>query len=202
MEDIKLPFSQELSREILTHSIEKEVPAGTELLRDGQYVKLVPLVISGMLKVSTHFEDRDLLLYYIKPIESCVMSFTCVIKEEASFGAAVAEEDSRLLLMPAEKVSKWVSRYPEINSLYLDQYSLRYAELIDTLHQYVFRNLDSRLINYLRKQVELKKENPLKISHREIASDLGTVREVISRLMRKLEKEGHVSQMGNRVKIN
>lgn len=202
MEDIRLPFSSELSQEILAHSLEKEVPAGTELLRDGQYVKLIPLVISGMLKVSTHFEDRDLLLYYIKPDESCVMSFTCVLKEEASFGTAVAEEDSRLLLMPAEKVSKWVLRFPEINGLYLDQYSLRYAELIDTLHQYVFMNLDSRLLSYLKKQVELKRENPLKTSHREIASDLGTVREVISRLMRKLEKEGHVSQLGNRIKVN
>lgn len=202
MEDIRLPFSTELSREILAHSIEKEIPAGTELLRDGQYVKLIPLVISGILKVSTHFEDRDLLLYYIKPIESCVMSFTCVMKGEVSFGTAVTEEDSRILLMPADKVAQWSRSYREINGLFLDQYSLRYAELIDTLHQYVFRNLDARLLAYLRKQVELKKENPLKISHREIASDLGTVREVISRLMRKLEKESLIEQMGNTIKIN
>jgi len=202
MDKIQLPFSPELQKEILQHSIEKDVPAGTELLRDGQYVKLIPLVISGMLKVSTHFEDRDLLLYYIKPIESCVMSFSCVIKEEVSFGTAIAEEDSHLLLMPAEKVSKWVLKYPEINRLYLDQYSLRYAELIDTLHQYVFKNLDTRLLAYLKQQVEIKRENPLRTTHREIASDLGTVREVISRLMRKLEKEGFVKQVGNSIKIN
>ncbi|MCZ4409091.1 Crp/Fnr family transcriptional regulator [Cryomorphaceae bacterium 1068] len=202
MNDIHLPFHPELKKEVLMHSIEKEVPAGTELLRDGQYVKLIPLVLSGMLKVSSHFEERDLLLYYIRPAESCVMSFTCVIKDEVAFGTAVAEEDSKLLLMPADKVTKWALRYPEMNRLFLDQYSLRYTELIDTLHQYVFRNLDARLLSYLKKEVELKNENPLKISHREIASDLGTVREVISRLMRKLEKEGHIHQIGNSIQVH
>jgi CRP/FNR family transcriptional regulator len=202
MDEINLPFHPELRQEVLRHSVEKEVPAGKELLRDGQYVKVIPLVLSGMLKVSSHFEERDLLLYYIRPVESCVMSFTCVIKEEVAFGTAVAEEDSKLLLMPADKVTKWALRYPEMNRLFLDQYSLRYTELIDTLHQYVFRNLDSRLLNYLKREVELKNENPLKMSHREIASDLGTVREVISRLMRKLEKEGYIHQIGNSIRIH
>jgi CRP/FNR family transcriptional regulator len=187
-------FNSELISEIIKHSIVKEVPKDTELLREGQYIKVIPLVLRGLVKVSTRYDDKELLLYYIKPNESCVMSFSAVINNHPCKIYAVTEENSYLLLIPAEKLERWTKQFPDFNSLFFMQYNLRYSDLLDTINSILFDKLDKRVYDYLKEKVAVSQNNPLKISHRQIASELGTAREVITRIIKKLEFEGKVKQ--------
>ncbi|MDZ7718851.1 MAG: Crp/Fnr family transcriptional regulator [Balneolaceae bacterium] len=194
-------LNSELISEIADSAMMKEIPKGTEILREGQYVSVVPIVLEGLIKVFKQYEERDLLLYYIKPNESCIMSFAAGLKNEPSNVFAQTEENTTALLLPVEKIFSWIKKYPDLNSLFYQQYNLRYSELLETIQHVMFNKMDQRLYDYLREKIELLDKNPLKISHRQIASDLGTAREVVSRVMKKLEHEGKVEQQTNGIKI-
>ena len=194
-------LNPDLISEIEQEAIQKEIQKGNEILREGQYVSVVPIVLNGVIKVYKRYEERDLLLYYIKPNESCIMSFAAGLKNEPSNVFAQTEEDTTALLLPVEKISGWIKRYPDLNSLFFQQYNLRYGELLDTIQHVMFKKMDKRLYDYLKEKIELLDKNPLKISHRQIASDLGTAREVVSRVIKKLEHEGKVKQQSNGIKI-
>ncbi len=194
-------FPAELLVEINNSSILKIVPEGTEILREGQYTKVIPIVINGLIKVFTRYEDKELLLYYIKPNESCIMSFSASLKNLPSKIYAVTEENTEVLLLPVDKVIGWTKQFPDINSLFFQQFNTRYSDLLDTINHLLFDQLDKRLYDYLLKKSELTNSSQLKISHRQIASELGTAREVISRVMKKLENEGKVKQNNNFIEI-
>lgn len=191
----------DLISEIKDSAIQKEIPKGTEILREGQFVSVVPIVLKGLIKVYKQYEERDLLLYYIKPNESCIMSFAAGLKNKPSNVYAQTEEDTTALLLPIEKIPGWIKQYPDFNSLFFQQYNLRYSELLDTIQQVLFNKMDKRLYDYLREKTELLDKNPIKMSHREIANDLGTAREVVSRVIKKLENEGKVKQQSSGIKI-
>jgi CRP/FNR family transcriptional regulator len=191
----------ELRKEIETHGILKEIPRGTEILREGQYVKVIPLLLDGLIKVYSAHEEKELLLYYIKPRESCIMSFSAGMKNEPSQIYAVTEEDTTALLLPTDQVRQWTRQFPDINQLFFQQYNLRYTDLLTTIHQLLFERMDKRILDYLVNKAELTGRNPIKISHRQIAAELGTAREVVSRLLKKLENEGKIRQEANMIEI-
>ncbi|WP_206285894.1 Crp/Fnr family transcriptional regulator [Yeosuana marina] len=197
--DLKL--SQGLISEIISNATEKQIPKGTEILREGQYVKVVPIVLQGLIKVCSRYEDKELLLYYIQPNESCIMSFSSGIKNEPSKVFAVTEEDTVALLLPINKINEWVKEYPDINNLFYSQYNLRYFDLIDTIQHVLFEKMDVRLYNYLVEKVRITDKNPLKISHRQIANELGSAREVITRVIKKLVTDGKVIQHKNSIEV-
>lgn len=179
----------------------KKFPANIELVREGQYVKVIPIVLDGLIKVYTQFEDKELLLYYIKPDQSCIMSFSSCINKDKSKIFAITEETSNVLLIPSEKIAKWITEYPSINLLFYKQYDLRYSELVDTIHQMFYYKLDKRIIDYLIEKVSVTGKNPIKISHKEIANDLGTAREVVSRIVKKLEKQNILLQQHDSIEL-
>ncbi|MCK6617255.1 MAG: Crp/Fnr family transcriptional regulator [Cyclobacteriaceae bacterium] len=183
-----------MQKQFASEGILTELDSGTEILKEGQSVKVIPIVLNGLVKVFTRHEDKELLLYYIRPRESCVMSFLAGIKNQPSRIFALAEERATLLLLPSKKVEQWINEYPQLNNLFYDLYNNRYSELIDTLHQLIFQKLDARLYDYLVEKSRLKGTPLLDLRHREIAQDLGTSREVITRVLKKLEKEGRIRQ--------
>ena len=191
----------DLRAEMEAHAILQEFPQGTEILREGQYVKVIPLVLEGLIKVYSRHEDKELLLYYIKSQESCIMSFAAGMKNEPSKIFAVAEEDTRALLLPTDKVTQWVRRFPDVNQLFFQQYNIRYTDLLATIHQLLFDRMDKRILDYLVNKSMLTGRNPIKISHRQIAVELGTAREVVSRIMKKLENDGKIKQEANMIEI-
>jgi len=191
----------ELAQQIISHSTTLDIPQNTEILRDGQYVKVIPIVLEGLIKVFTRHEDKELLLYYIQPNESCIMSFAAGLKNQPSRVFAITEEETQALLLPIDKVTLWIKQFPDINTLFFQQYNIRYSELLDTINHVLFHKMDSRLFNYLQEKSRLTGKNPIKISHRQIANELGTAREVISRVMKKLEVEGKVKQHSNQIEI-
>lgn len=194
-------LSPGLLTEIQEGSQVTNIPKNTEILKFGQYIKVIPIVLHGLIKVFTRHDEKELLLYYIKHSESCIMSFAGSLKNEPSQVFAITEEDTTVLLMPTEKVAKWTVRYPDINLLFFQQYSQRYSELLDTINHLLFDKLDKRLYKYLQERTRLTGKNLLKIPHRQIANELGTAREVITRVMKKLEAEGKIKQHNNCIEI-
>ena len=195
-------LSSQLASLIIENSSIVEIPENIEVMREGQYVKAVPIVTSGLVKVFTRHEDKELLLYYIQPGESCIMTFDACLKNAPSKVYATTEKKSEVLLMPTENVFRWMKEYPELNSLFFLQYNIRYNELLNMINQLLFEKMDSRILEYLKAKMKLTGKNQLKISHRQIANDLGTAREVVSRVIKKLENEGKVNQLGTEIKIN
>jgi CRP/FNR family transcriptional regulator, anaerobic regulatory protein len=194
-------YPPELLEKIASHADLVSVPAQTGLMRQGQYVKVVPIVLKGLLRVFTQYNDKELLLYYIKPNQSCVMSFTAVLNNDSSHIYAVTEEDSDLLLLPAEQLLSWLLEFPVLSRLYHKEYYLRYNELLETIHQLVFEQLDHRLLNYLQEKATIMGTSRLQVLHRQIAADLGSSREVITRTLRKLERDGQIQQTSHGIEI-
>ncbi len=187
-------FGKELFDNVMHHAIIKEIPADTQILKEGQYIRAIPLVIEGLIKVYSSYEEKELLLYYIQPFQSCIMSFSSSLANEPSRIFAVTEEDTLVALLPIENVHLWIKQFPEFNTLFYQQYNIRYIELLETIKYLLFHKLDKRIYDYLVEKSKLRGEKILDIRHKQIAFELGTAREVVSRLIKKLEKEGKLRQ--------
>lgn len=195
------PLPLTLKKEILEKGILKKMPAGMEILKEGQFVKVIPIVLEGSLKVFASYEDKELLLYYIEPAESCIMSFSAGLGHYPSKVFAIAEKDTEVLLLPVESVSDWVKKYPPFNDLFYRQFSQRYEDLMRTIQHVLFDKMDKRLYDYLLEKAKVLGSKKLNLRHHEIAREMGTAREVISRVLKKLEKENKVLQHPHHIEI-
>jgi CRP/FNR family transcriptional regulator len=191
----------DLVSKILSESTIKEFPKGTELLREQQYVKVLPIVINGLVKVYSRFDEKELLLYYIEPDQSCVMTFYAALKNTPSKVFAITEEASKVILIPVHLLPNWLMEYPDFNELFYNQFNLRYSELLDTIGHLLLDKMDKRLYDHLKKKLELTSGNAIIMSHNQIANELGTAREVITRVLKKLEIDGKVIQNGGEIRI-
>jgi CRP/FNR family transcriptional regulator len=189
----------ELLQFISNESIEMDVPADTTLLKTGNYVQSVPLVVKGLIRVSRNEDDKELLLYYIHPGEMCIMSFSACCSNSASLIEAATLEETKVLLIPSVKLREWITQYPSFNFYIYEMFNKRYLDLIDTINQLIFNRLDERLFNYLKEKAHLSGNSTISITHQQIATDMGTAREVISRLLKKLELENKISTSRNQV---
>lgn len=195
-------FSMELLQVIAADGNLMDVPAGMEILKEGQYVRMIPIVLQGLVKVFTRVEEKELLLYYIGSTQSCIMSFSAGLSQSPSRIYAISEEPSMLLLLPAEKINKWIREFPALNDLFFKQYNLRYTEMLDTINSLLFGRMDQRLYQYLQEKSRLKGEKTLDLRHKQIATELGTAREVVTRVLKKLEQEGKIRQTEAGIEIN
>lgn len=199
---IKLPtLSLDFIEEILEHSSLLTIKKGQEIIKQDGFIPGVPIVLEGLVNVSSRYEDRSLLLYYIAPGQSCVMSFSACLKGIPSQVFAITEAETTALLLPLEKVQGWLRTFPSFNSLFYTQFDSRYTELLGNLQQVLFEKIDHRLYTYLKEKSSITGQAAIKMTHQEIASELGTVREVISRTLKKLEAEDKLSQTPSGIKI-
>lgn len=180
-----------LKKEIASISSIMKMDAGTVILKEGAYVKVIPLVISGLAKVYKEEENgHEVLLYYIKPGESCIMSVISMIKNETSKVKAIIEEDAEIVVIPTEKAIEIARKYPKWNEFIYELFNLKFEELLNVVKILTFSNKDTRLLEYLKKIASVKGDALIRITHQQIADDLGSSREVISRLLKKMEHEG------------
>lgn len=191
----------ELVDKIIDQSSLKKIPKGTEILREEQYVKVLPIVISGLVKVYSRFEEKELLIYYIEPAQSCVMTFYAALKNTPSKVFATTEQDSEILLIPVQLLPQWLKKYPDFNELFYNQFNLRYSELLDTIGHLLLNRMDTRLLEHLRRKSELLESRSIRMSHSQIANELGTAREVITRVLKKLENEGKLTQITGEIRL-
>jgi CRP/FNR family transcriptional regulator len=202
MEQLKTIFEEELIKEIETKGKYLSVKAGDYILRIGDTVRQIPIVLSGILKVSRLEEDgRELLLYHIKPYESCAMTFTCCMQQYPSEIQALAEEDCELLVVPVGVMDEWLVKYPTWKAFIMKTIRSRFHELLNTIDQVAFHKLDERLISFLKESSKNSGSALINLSHEQIAANLATSREVISRLLKKLENEKKVLLFRNQLKI-
>jgi CRP/FNR family transcriptional regulator len=159
-------------------------------------------VLEGLVKVFTRQGEKELLLYYIGSAESCIMSFSSGLSGAPSRIFAITEEPSLILLLPADKLTVWVKRFLALNQLFFHQYDLRYTEMLDTINALLFGRMDHRIYQYLLEKSRLKGGKVLDLRHKQIAAELGTAREVVTRVLKRLEQEGKVRQVAGGIEIN
>lgn len=188
--------SPELIEKLYQYSISKTYKAGTVILNENAYIRSIPIVMQGTLKVVRTEEDgREILLYYIKAGESCVMSFLGGMHNETSKVRAEVEDDAEVLFLPIEKVSGFIKEYPQWLDYIFRLYHKRFEELLEMVNAITFKKVDERLLALLHKKQALTAHKTLQITHEQLANELGTVRVVVSRLLKQLE-EKKVLQLG------
>lgn len=176
--------------------------AGELIMDFGAYVKLIPLIIEGSIKVSREDEDgNELFLYYLQPGETCSMSFTCCLMDKKSEIRTVAEENTTLIGIPTRYMDEWMTRYPSWKNFVMTSYDNRMLELVRTIDSIAFKRMDERLVDYLEKKAEANQSRTLQATHQEIAYDLNASREAVSRLLKQLEKDGVVQLGRNRIDL-
>ena len=195
-------FSEpELQEELLTLGRQHDFREGEVIMDYGSHVRMLPLILSGTIKISRQSEDgSELFLYYLGPGESCTMTFACCMSDQVSEIRAVAEEATSLLGLPHRKLDEWM-RYRSWKQFVMQSYDRRMRELIYTVDQVAFHQLDRRLLHYLEQRTRAHGGAELRTTHQAIADDLHVSREAISRLLKALEKQQRVRLGRNRIAL-
>lgn len=191
-------LEKELLEEIREKGVRKIFGANEPLIREGQFISSFPLIIKGMIRISrTNDDGNELLLYYLKENEVCAMSLTCCMTNLTSNVMAVAEEETEAMMLPVSLLDKWMLEYPSWRQFVMQTFQSRFRELIETIDSIAFLKLDERLVKYFIDRYQ-KSGNPTFIgTHQELALQLNTSREVVSRLLKKLEKDGKIGLSRN-----
>ena len=172
------------------------------ILNESSHIKAIPIVVKGSLRVMRTEEDgREILLYYIKAGESCIMSFLGGIHHETSKVKAVAEEDVEVLFLPVDKVTVLLKEFPEWLDYIFRLYHKRFEELLEVVNAVAFKKVDERLLDFLNKKAEVTNSKTLSITHEQLANELGTARVVVSRLLKQLEINGTLKLGRNKIII-
>lgn len=170
-------------------AIEMRFQSGECIMEPGKFIQYIPIVLDGSIKVIRKDEEgKELFLYYLKPGESCALSLTCCSASKKSEIKAIAEEDTTMLGISVALHESWMDEYRQWKDYVASTYQARFQELLQTLDAVAFKRLDQRLMRYLTTKIKLQKSTELHITHQEIATEMGTSREVISRLLKQLEK--------------
>ena len=191
-----------LIAELYKYGIQKNYKAGSIILNENASVRSIPIVTKGMLKVIRTEEDgREILLYYIKAGESCIMSFLGGLHNETSKVKAEADDDVEILFLPIEKVSLFIKEYPQWLDYIFRLYHKRFEELLEIVNAIAFKKVDERLLSLLQKKKVLTGNKTLNITHEQLANELGTARVVVSRLLKQLEENKMVQLGRNKITL-
>jgi CRP/FNR family transcriptional regulator len=194
-------YERETVEAILEIGKLKKIRADDWMLDIGDPILYMPLLLKGQLRVLREdAEGHELLIYYIRPGETCAMSLICCSGNAVSNVRAVAEEDSELLLLPIQIIDEWTTKYPSFKSFILKTYQHRFEELLNTIDSIAFHNLDDRLSQLLKQKSE-KEGSELKTTHQELANQLNSSREVISRLLKQMERKGKIQMGRNKITL-
>ena len=197
-----LKISTELKAKLSELGFQKTFEENEVILRESSYIKAIPIVLQGSLRVMRTEEDgRELLLYYIKAGESCIMSFLGGIHDDTSKINAVAEEKTELLLIPMDKISLLVKDFPEWLDYIFKLYHKRFEELLEVVDAIAFKKLDERILDFVKNKAKLSNSNVINLTHEQIANELGSARVVVSRLLKQLESEGVVELGRNKITL-
>lgn len=195
-------FSSIFEQELLAIGKKRLLPAETVLLQKDSYVKSIPVVLSGSMRVIREDDEgKEILLYYIQPGESCIMSFLAGIHEDPSKIRLIVEEDAEVIMVPINAASKWIAQFPEWAAFIFKLYHRRFEELLSVIDAVAFQKLDDRIINLFKKKAVIYQSNEFSITHQQLAEELGTTREVVSRLLKQLEKKGFIGLSRNKISI-
>ncbi|WP_299763163.1 Crp/Fnr family transcriptional regulator [uncultured Dokdonia sp.] len=195
-------FEATLLEEISRVGTFKEIPEGFKMIEIGQYVKSMPLLISGAIKILRDDSDGDeLLLYFLEKGDTCAMTLSCCLGETKSQIRAIAETDTKLIMVPIEKMETWTATYKSWRNFVFESYHTRLMEMLETIDSIAFLKMDERLLKYLKDKSKVNDSSIIHSTHQEIAYELHTSRVVISRLLKNLENQGKIELHRNSIHI-
>ncbi len=195
-------FEDDLLDEINEVGVFKEFSSGDTLIDIGSYIRYIPLLLSGAIKILRYNEDGDeLLLYFLERGDTCAVTLSCCMGHTKSDIRAVAEMDTKLVMIPINKMEEWIATYKGWRNFAFQSYHNRLQEMLEAIDSIAFLNMDERLIRYLLEKSKITKENIIQSTHQEIAYELHTSRVVISRLLKQLEKLGKIELYRNKIKV-
>lgn len=198
----QLSVSLQLLEQLYEFSTVKNYSSGEIILDENASIRSIPIVTKGSIKVMRTEEDgREILLYYIKAGESCVMSFLGGLHGETSKVKAEVEEDAEILFLPTDKVASLIKSNPEWLDYIFKMYHKRFEELLDMINEVTFRKVDDRLINLLQKKSELTGSKIITATHEQLANELGTARVVVSRILKTFEEDHKLKLGRNRIEL-
>jgi CRP/FNR family transcriptional regulator len=176
-----------------------EIEPGTVILKEHEFIKVIPLVLEGSIKLrKVDPAGREIIFYHIEPGESCILSISSCLNEKESKAEAIIERRTRLIALSARDVREWMDTYPSWRKFVVKLFYDRMAEVLSLLDLVIFKSVDTRLVQYLKDKAV---DQELIITHQQLAGQLGTAREVISRLLKQMEREGMISLERGKIRI-
>ena len=195
-------FENQQKKEIIESAELRTLEADTLMMDIGQRVEGIPLIVSGSVKVLREdADDHELFLYYLGPGEACAITMICSAREGYSKIKAIPEEETSVIVVPISKLDLWMPKYKSWYYFVMDTYQDRFEELLKVVDGIAFHRMDERLIEYLEKNAEASQNAIVHKTHQQIAQELNSSREVITRLLKKLEQRGVVRVNRNQIEL-
>ncbi|GGB02754.1 Crp/Fnr family transcriptional regulator [Puia dinghuensis] len=186
-------FDPSLAEEVMAKGQVKSIREGEEIMRPGQHIKSTMLVLDGLIKIFREDEEgKEIFLYHLEPGQACALSILCCAQHRASEVKAVAVKDTLVLSIPIAQAGNWMRTNAYWYQFVLSTYRSRMEDLLNTIDAIAFRNMDERILLYLKKHRQMLNSTIIPVTHGKLATELGTSREVITRLLRKLAEQGYV----------
>lgn len=202
LDKLKSIFEPPLIQEIQQFGIFQTFKEGDLIMDYGKYVRMMPIVLQGTVKVSRLDEkDNEILLYYLSSNETCSMAYSCCLEAKKSEIRAIADDNVELIAIPHLKLDDWLCTYPSWKNYIMRSFNERFIELLKSIESIAFHKLDERLIAYLKEKQRMSGSSVIKASHHLIADELATSRVVISRLLKQLENDQKVILYRNEIKL-
>ncbi len=193
-------FEPALIKAISSEGKIAELKEGDEMIREGQYIKSLPLLLEGVVQVCRlDAEGRELLLYYLNPGEVCTMALTCCMGNAKSNIKAVAESKTTIVQIPLQFLDLWMVQFKTWKEFIMYSYRKRFDDLLETIDSIAFKNMDDRLIKFFVDRYRVTDSTFYSGTHQEIALMLNTSREVVSRLLKKLENDRKIVITRNQI---
>ena len=183
---------ENLKEEILKVGVVQTVPKNSSIVEQDKYIKWLALVISGKVRVWQENEDRQILLYYVSPVQTCVLSLSATFRDCKSLVNAKTEEETTIIKIPVRFVSEWSFKYRSWNNFTTNSFIFSYQDLLHSYKNLAFNKIDKRLLDYLKSESIKKQSHIINLSHSQLAKEIGTTREVISKILKQFELSGIV----------
>lgn len=195
-------FEDDLLEEIIKVGELKHIKAGEKLIEIGDYIRSMPLLVSGAIKILREDDNGDeLILYFLERGDTCAMTLSCCMGQSKSEIRAVAETNAEIIMIPVQKMDEWMRTYRSWQSFILQSYHNRMSELLEAVDTIAFLKMDERLLKYLKDKAMVNHNDEIQVTHQQIAHDLHTSRVVISRLLKGLERTGEIALHRNNIKV-
>ncbi len=195
-------FEPALLKEMNKFGEIKYFKEGDVIMDYGKYIRMMPIVVKGTIKVFKMDDaGKEILLYYLSSNESCSMAYSCCVEAKKSEVKAIAEDDVELIAIPHSKLDEWLCKYPSWKNYIMRSFNERFLELLKSIESIAFHKLDERLVAYLKEKKRLSGSNVIKASHYLIADELATSRVVVSRLLKHLENDGKILLYRSEIKL-
>lgn len=192
----------QLNALIQKHGIRKTIPEGVTMMEPGSKIEYVPLILDGSIRVMREdSEGRELFLYYLHEGDTCAISLNCCLASGQSEILAVAETEVQILMIPVRFIESWMDEFYCWKNFIMSTYRSRFEELLQTLDSVAFQKMDDRILQYLRERSIAQNSNTLEGTHQKIADEIHSTREVVSRVLKQLERRDFIKLGRNKIEL-